>query len=72
MRKPLDTPTAYIKDYVENKGIRLTVLAKKAGVPYGSLRSSLGEGKTDGRALTADEYFRICNFLEIDPLECLE
>ena len=50
-----------IADYVKEKGIKQTVLAKALGIAP----QSMGEMLKGKRTLTAEEYVEICDFLEV-------
>ncbi|WP_195540333.1 hypothetical protein [Eubacterium maltosivorans] len=64
----MDRPTKYISDYVREKGINLTKLSKKTGIPYFSIYDSLLNKKRD-RDLRVGEYLEICTFLGVDPMD---
>ena len=48
---------------IKDKGIMLTVMAEKTGISYNRLYSC-SKGR---RALRIQEYFDICEFVNIDP-----
>lgn len=52
-----------ILEYLKEKGISQTFLARQTGIPMGKLNPAL-HGK---RRLTAEEYEVICNALEVPP-----
>ena len=56
-------PEEYIREEVERRGMRIKFLSDKANVSYGCLQPSLN----GNRSLRADEYLRICDFLQIEP-----
>ena len=58
--------TRAVSEYIHEKGISISTVSEKTGISYGMLRPSLcAKGN---RPLRADEYLKICNFLEVDPL----
>lgn len=59
--------TQEIAKYVKEKGIAITVISEKTGIPYGVLHPCLS-GKRK-RKLRADEFLAVCNFLEIEPMK---
>ena len=56
-------PEEYIRNEVERRGMTIRFLSDKANVPYGRIQPSLN----GHRSLRADEYLRICDFLQIEP-----
>lgn len=50
-----------IADYIKEKGIKQTTLASVVGIAPQSMHETL-KGR---RTLTAEEYVRICDFLEV-------
>ena len=58
--------TKAVSEYIRDKGITISTISQKTGISYGVLHSSLC--KKAKRKLRADEYLKICYFLEIDPL----
>ena len=50
-----------IADYVKEKGIKQTTLAKVLGIAPQSMCETLKGNRT----LTAEEYVEICDFLEV-------
>ena len=53
-----------IKDYMTKQGLKYGSIAEKAGIPF-NIFSAMINGK---RKITAEEYFSICNALDV-PLE---
>lgn len=53
-----------IKDYLNNKGISQTFVSNKTGIPISTLNAALN----GNRKILAEEYFLICQALEI-PLD---
>lgn len=64
----MDMPTQIVSEYVKNKGINLTRLAKATGLSYVSVYDSLAN-KNRERDLKAGELIRICNFLGLNPMD---
>lgn len=59
--------TEKVAKYVMEKGINLAKLSRETKIPYQSLYVSLTENSR-GRELRADEFLRICRFLDVDPM----
>lgn len=53
-----------IKEYLSNKGISQTFVANKTGIPISTLNAALN----GNRKILAEEYFLICQALEV-PLD---
>lgn len=51
-----------IKDYINEKGLIQTRIAERAGIK----RSRFNEILNGKRPMDADEYFRICDALEVE------
>lgn len=66
MNEIIDEPTRNLSNYVKEKGINVSNMAKKTGLSYEALRSSLLKESVT-RNLRAYEYFKICDFLNINP-----
>lgn len=62
----MDAPTRNLSQYVKEKGINLSKMARDTGVPYMALYDSLMNPGRD-RGLRAGEFVAVCIFLEIDP-----
>lgn len=69
-RSNYDRGTEAVIKYVRDKGIKLSKIAQETGISYGKITRSLNNDYT--RTLTVDEYFKICDFLEVDPLTLYE
>lgn len=67
MSKTLDAPTTSIQNYIDSRGIKLKTLSKATGIPYNIVRASCNKGGV--RPLQAIEYFKICEFLGLDPMK---
>lgn len=67
----MDIPTRNLGRYVRDKGFNLSELSRKTGVPYMALYDSLINEKRD-RSLRVDEYLKVCNHLELDPMDFAE
>lgn len=48
---------------IREKGVTLTFVAKKTGIKYAVLQSCMKQK----RKLRLEEFFTICDFLQIDP-----
>lgn len=53
---------------IEDKGIALTVVSRRTGVPYMALYDSL-KNKSKRRDIKGKELVKICKFLDVDPRE---
>lgn len=53
---------------IEDKGIALTVVSRRTGVPYMALYDSL-KNKSKRRDIKGKELVKLCKFLNIDPRE---
>lgn len=62
----VDMATERIAQYIGEKGIKISAIARGVGIADGILRRSL---TTKKRNLRADEFLGICEFLGKDPLE---
>ena len=67
MTRLIDPATEKIRAIVHDRGIRLSVLAHKAGVSVAVLYRALG--KHGKQSLRATEFLAVCRALEIDPRE---
>ena len=54
--------------YVKEKGINLSKLSRDTNIPYISIYSSLADESKE-RPLRANEYFLICRFLGVNPID---
>ncbi|NBJ90987.1 hypothetical protein [Acutalibacter sp. 1XD8-36] len=61
-----DRATAAAAQYISDKGIKISAIAKATKIPDGILRRSLA---TRERALRSDEYLEVCNFLGKNPFD---
>lgn len=61
----MDEITLRVSKYFGDKGIMVTTIAEKTGISRSALYKSINENPT--RKLRADEFMKICAFLEIDP-----
>ena len=55
-----------LKNYIRAKGFKVTVLADGTEIPYQRLNLLVKEDSAG--EFTADEYLRICGFIEKEPL----
>lgn len=62
--------TKALAAYINEKGISIKAISDGTGLSEGILYPSLGKGR--GRELRADEYLKVCVFLELDPLRFLQ
>lgn len=56
---------------IEERGVTLTVVSRRADVPYSALYNSLANKKSK-RELKGKELVNVCKFLDIDPREFAE
>lgn len=56
---------------IEEKGIALTVVSRRTGVPYMALYDSL-RNKSKKREIKGKELVKLCKFLDVDPREFVD
>lgn len=61
----MDRVTTAVAQYIREKGIAVTNLAERTGIPYGAVYPSLCANPT--RKLRACEFMEICRFLGVPP-----
>lgn len=61
----MDKSTAYLSNYISQKGYNLRAMANELGISYDTLYNSLG--KRGKRPLRGDELLAICNFIGMNP-----
>lgn len=59
--------TELLAKLIRHRGISLKAIALGTGLPVGVVYPSLG--KKPRRPLRVDEFFRICKFIQEDPLQ---
>lgn len=59
-----DVATKRISEYIQARGIKISVVSRETGIPDGILRRSLSSKERD---LRADEFLEICKFLRENP-----
>lgn len=64
----MDIPTSSLSAYIIDKGVNLKRISEKTGISYQILRDSLSENGRK-RDLRAGEYFLICSFLNLNPMD---
>lgn len=57
-----------LKEYIKEKGIKQSFIAEKIEMSP----QILGQLLNGQRKIEVSEYFRICNAIEMDPIECAE
>ncbi len=57
-----------LKECMKEKGIKQSFVAERIGVSP----QVLGQLLNEQRKIEVSEYFKICNAIEMDPLECAE
>ena len=63
----MDYATVTLSQYIREKGIQISTISEKTGIPYGQLWPSLSPGGS--RKLRADEFLQICGFINKNPME---
>lgn len=63
----MDALTKNVSNYVKERGISVSQMARKTGIPYGALYDSLLHSERD-RELRANELIAICNYIGVDPM----
>lgn len=63
--------TENVAQFVKEKGINLTKMAKATNIEYGSLYDSLGSSGR-GRDLKDDEFVKVCKFVGKNPMDFAE
>lgn len=58
--------TQAVSRYIQNKGIKLSYIKEKTGIPKNAVYFSLAKNGT--RKLRVDEFFLICDAIGADPL----
>ncbi len=59
----MDRLTMSVSDYIKDKGIQISKLSERTQIPYGVLHPCI----SGRRNLRAEEFLKICDFLEVDP-----
>ncbi len=67
----MDIPTRNLSEYVKATGANLAKMSRDTGIPYISIYDSLANESRD-RDLRVGEFFRICNFLKMNPTDFAE
>lgn len=67
----MDTIEKQLGRYVKEKGINLSKLSRDTNIPYISIYGSLAD-KDRERPLRASEFFAICNFLGVNPMQFVD
>lgn len=60
-----------ISKCIEEKGIALTVVSRRTGIPYTALYNSLANKKSK-RELKGKELVNVCRFLEVNPMDFVD
>lgn len=64
----MDIPTKNLSKYIKEKGINLSKMSRDTGISYMALYDSLLNSERD-RDLRTGEFFSVCNFLSVNPVE---
>lgn len=54
-----------IAEVIRKRGFKIKAISNETGIPYSALQPAL-KGR---RPLRADEFFALCDFLQLDPAE---
>ena len=57
------TPEMYIRNEIEDRGIKLTALSNKTGITYQRLQTCV----RGLRNMRIDEYLALCSLFNLDP-----
>ncbi len=60
-----------ISKYIEDRGIALTVVARRTGISYMALYNSL-KNKSKKREIRGKELVELCRFLDVDSRDFAE
>lgn len=60
-----------ISKCIEERGIALTVVSRRTGLPYMALYDSL-RNKSKNREIKGRELVKLCKFLDIDPRDFVD
>ncbi len=60
-----------ISKCIEDKGIALTVISRRTGIPYAALYNSL-RNRSLKREIRGRELVKLCKFLDVDPMDFAE
>lgn len=63
--------TKNLARYVAETGIRMSTMSRETGISYMSLYDSLANDSRD-RDLRVGEFFKVCTFLEKNPMDFAE
>lgn len=53
---------------VDDRGVALTVISRRTGLPYTALYDSL-KNKSKNREIKGKELIKLCRFLNVDPMD---
>ncbi len=67
----MDAVTKRLADYVKEKRINVSAMARDTGIPYMALYDSLLNDERD-REIRGRELLRVCKFLGVNPMEFAE
>ena len=67
----MDKQTKELSQYINKNNISLSSISKNTGIPYALLYDSI-KHKGRERNFRVGEYFSICEFLNINPLDITE
>lgn len=67
----MSSVTENLSRFIKEKRINLAAMARDTNLPYMSLYASLMNESRD-RDLKDEEFLRICNFLDVDPMTFLD
>lgn len=64
----MDAVTKNVAQYVREKRINLSAMARDTGIPYMALYDSLSNDGRD-REIRGRELLRVCKFLVVNPMD---
>lgn len=60
--------TKSLARYVQENSVNLSAMSRETGIPYMALYDSLANKKRN-RDLRVDEFLRLCDRLDVDPMQ---
>ena len=61
----IDPIAPVLRKYIVDAGLKMTVVADRAGIPYNAFTNIL----LGNRKMSVEEYFSVCNVLGVSPDE---
>lgn len=63
------TPEQWIKEKIEEKGIKQSFIAEKSGIP-GFTAQKLSFSLTGRRNIQVHEFIAVCRVIGVNPMDC--